>query len=196
MNVTLTRSLSIRPLYFVLSVFRFASLAFIRTYVTKCASRSKTNVRLFLPMFHRYGRVQSVKILSKHPASTDSPSTNNSSSTTCAGVAFMDITSACKAHSVEHSMDDRVLRTNFYDPNAAARASSSAGDLDDKDKSSSAVNSGGSAGSGGGHSSHAYSSSPSSGGSTSTGPRSSGQDGSYSSSRRSSYRSSFQSSEG
>jgi hypothetical protein len=85
----------------------------------------------------RFGRVQSVKILSTGNKSFDGCS---SSSENCesATVAFMDITSACKAHNVEHNLDDRVLRTNFYDPSvvqqlgetsssAAAAASAASG---------------------------------------------------------------------
>ncbi len=183
--------------------------------------------RLKLRIFHlffRFGRVQSVKILSgggaKHPNNNaDSPSaTSNGGPQTCAGVAFMDITSACKAHAVEHSMDDRVLRTNFYDPNArdspaitatdngtnnaSSTSSSSSTNATSSQSSSSAVASRLHGGDldhydGGRHSSHAYSSSPSSssyqrGGSGSGGP----QEAVYSSSsRRSSYRSSFQSSD-
>jgi hypothetical protein len=62
--------------------------------------------------FSRFGRVQSVKILSSGKSSDGCSSENGESAT----VAFMDITSACKAHNVEHNLDDRVLRTNFYDP--------------------------------------------------------------------------------
>ena len=36
-----------------------------------------------------------------------------------ATVAFMDIQSANKALSVEHKFEDRVLRTNYYDPSAS-----------------------------------------------------------------------------
>lgn len=57
-----------------------------------------------------------MKILSK---SHDGLGSNGDS--TSANVAFMDITSACKAHGVEHSLDDRVLRTDFYDPAATKR---------------------------------------------------------------------------
>ena len=35
---------------------------------------------------------------------------------TSSTVAFMDIQSANKALSVEHKFEDRVLRTNYYDP--------------------------------------------------------------------------------
>lgn len=67
--------------------------------------------------FKRFGRVQSVKILSNGGGVNGAgDSGNSSSSADAATVAFMDITSACKAHSVEHSLDDRVLRTSFYDP--------------------------------------------------------------------------------
>ncbi len=55
--------------------------------------------------FCRSGRVQSVKILGKK----DGESTE-------ATVAFMDIKSANKAHCIEHKVEDRILRTDYYDP--------------------------------------------------------------------------------
>ena len=33
-------------------------------------------------------------------------------------MAFMDIKSANKAHGMEHKMEDRLLRTNYYDPSS------------------------------------------------------------------------------
>ena len=92
-----------------------------------------------LNRFHslfRYGRVQSVKLLASSGGSSngksgkfnngtsDGGSSSSSSSSSVesgaesATVAFMDITSACKAHAAEHTMDDRVLRTDFYDPSS------------------------------------------------------------------------------
>ena len=56
----------------------------------------------------RFGRVQSVKILSHKKESEDGGE--------AATVAFMDIKSANKAHGMEHKMEDRLLRTNYYDP--------------------------------------------------------------------------------
>ena len=35
-----------------------------------------------------------------------------------ATVAFMDIKSANKAHSVEHKIEDRLLKTDYYDPSS------------------------------------------------------------------------------
>lgn len=37
-----------------------------------------------------------------------------------ATVAFMDIKSANKAHSVEHKIEDRLLKTDYYDPSSFA----------------------------------------------------------------------------
>ena len=59
-------------------------------------------------MIFRFGRVQSVKILG-HKKDEDGEA---------ATVAFMDIKSANKAHSMEHKMEDRLLRTNYYDPSS------------------------------------------------------------------------------
>ena len=42
------------------------------------------------------------------------------SSDRAAAVAFMDITCACKAHSVKQEIDGRLLRTDFYDPSSGA----------------------------------------------------------------------------
>lgn len=39
-----------------------------------------------------------------------------SSSGVCATVAFMDIKSAAKAHAIEHTLDDRVLTAQYYEP--------------------------------------------------------------------------------
>ena len=35
-----------------------------------------------------------------------------------ATVAFMDIKSANKAHSIEHKIEDRLLKTDYYDPSS------------------------------------------------------------------------------
>lgn len=40
----------------------------------------------------------------------------SSSSGVCATVAFMDIKSAAKAHAIEHTLDDRVLTAQYYEP--------------------------------------------------------------------------------
>ena len=64
-------------------------------------------------MFCRYGRVQSVKFLApKKGGPANQPDEG-------ATVAFMDIQSANKALSVEHKFEDRVLRTNYYDPSGS-----------------------------------------------------------------------------
>ena len=60
----------------------------------------------------RFGRVQSVKIL-KQKGGGDH---HGLDACTNATVAFMDIKSANKAHSVEHKLEDRLLRTDYYDP--------------------------------------------------------------------------------
>ena len=39
-----------------------------------------------------------------------------------ATVAFMDIKSANKAHSVEHKIEDRLLKTDYYDPSSFCAA--------------------------------------------------------------------------
>ena len=56
----------------------------------------------------RFGRVQSVKILSH----------NKDEEGEAATVAFMDIKSANKAHSIEHKIEDRLLKTDYYDPSS------------------------------------------------------------------------------
>ncbi|XP_050446025.1 LOW QUALITY PROTEIN: protein split ends-like [Cataglyphis hispanica] len=92
--------------------------------------------------FKRYGRVQSVKLLPRGevcPVDGGSSSTlgegneggsgsssggngggggggGSSSSGVCATVAFMDIKSAAKAHAIEHTLDDRVLTAQYYEP--------------------------------------------------------------------------------
>ena len=68
---------------------------------------------LFLPC--RFGRVQSVKIL-KQKGGGDH---HGLDACTNATVAFMDIKSANKAHSVEHKLEDRLLRTDYYDPSSS-----------------------------------------------------------------------------
>lgn len=40
----------------------------------------------------------------------------SSTSGVSATVAFMDIKSAAKAHATEHTLDDRVLTTQYYEP--------------------------------------------------------------------------------
>lgn len=81
-------------------------------------------------MFFRYGRVQSVKLL---PRGEECPgdgssgceagseagsggSAGSSSQGASATVAFMDIKSAAKAHATEHTLDERSLTTQYYEP--------------------------------------------------------------------------------
>lgn len=66
-------------------------------------------VLIIFQFLFRYGRVQSVKILSKK-------SDDVGDGSEAATVAFMDIKSANFAFNSEHKFDDRVLRTNYYDP--------------------------------------------------------------------------------
>jgi hypothetical protein len=63
-------------------------------------------------LFFRFGRVQSVKILGKK--NDDGPDCIGGAAT----VAFMDIKSANIAFNAEHKFEDRVLRTDYYDPSA------------------------------------------------------------------------------
>jgi hypothetical protein len=53
--------------------------------------------------------VQSVKILGHSSKDEEGEA---------ATVAFMDIKSANKAHSVEHKIEDRLLKTDYYDPSS------------------------------------------------------------------------------
>ncbi|KAG8228386.1 hypothetical protein J437_LFUL008236 [Ladona fulva] len=87
-----------------------------------------------------YGRVQSVKLLPRgHPSGQHHSSSHHGSSHhhhggkggtdedsgaggggggLCATVAFMDIKSAAKAHDAEHTLEDRALTTEYYEPPA------------------------------------------------------------------------------
>ena len=69
----------------------------------------------------RFGRVQSVKIL-KQKGGGDH---HGLDACTNATVAFMDIKSANKAHSVEHKLEDRLLRTDYYDPSSSSNSTPS-----------------------------------------------------------------------
>ena len=64
-------------------------------------------------LFYRFGRVQSVKILKQKGG--DHHGLDGSTNAT---VAFMDIKSANKAHGIEHNLEDRLLRTDYYDPSS------------------------------------------------------------------------------
>ncbi|XP_044596918.1 protein split ends isoform X2 [Cotesia glomerata] len=90
--------------------------------------------------FKRYGRVQSVKLLprgeecpvdgasggslgegSEGGSGTGSGSGSAGGGSTSSGgasatVAFMDIKSAAKAHAIEHTLDERALTTQYYEP--------------------------------------------------------------------------------
>ena len=66
---------------------------------------------LFIFSHFRFGRVQSVKILGHNKDDGDGGGE-------AATVAFMDIKSANKAHSVEHKIEDRLLKTDYYDPSS------------------------------------------------------------------------------
>ncbi|VVC45470.1 Hypothetical protein CINCED_3A008269 [Cinara cedri] len=69
--------------------------------------------------FKRYGRVQSVKILSR----SKEEALALGGSGVCATVSFMDIKSASKAHNVEQKLDDRCLSTEYHEPAAIPSAS-------------------------------------------------------------------------
>jgi len=87
----------------------------------------------------RFGRVQSVKILVKKG--------DDGIDGGAATVAFMDIKSANIALNTEHKFEDRVLRTNYYDPSAfdggvatpSSAASASSSRLHSDDSAPSAV---------------------------------------------------------
>ncbi|XP_013774796.1 LOW QUALITY PROTEIN: msx2-interacting protein-like [Limulus polyphemus] len=68
-----------------------------------------------LDHFKRYGKVQSVKILPKKDENT---------STVAATVAFIDIRSAAKAHNADNKIDERTLKTDYYEPPVSSAASS------------------------------------------------------------------------
>ncbi len=92
----------------------------------KCCVINCTSNVLPPVLLCRFGRVQSVKLLNKHHGRFSSSSSDGSSpgeGGESASVSFMDITSACKAHGVEHRLDDRVLRSDFYDPASGGHGS-------------------------------------------------------------------------
>ncbi|XP_018375319.1 PREDICTED: protein split ends-like isoform X2 [Trachymyrmex cornetzi] len=120
--------------------------------------------------FKRYGRVQSVKLL---PRGEECPVDGGSSSSlgesneggsgsssgggggggsggsstsggAAATVAFMDIKSAAKAHATEHTLDERALTTQYYEPQHLQHRFPSHGSSEDHGSS------GGSGGGGGG----------------------------------------------
>lgn len=59
--------------------------------------------------------MQSVKIL---------PKKEDDSGGACATVAFIDIKSAAKAHNADNKIEDRTLKTDYYEPPASSTASS------------------------------------------------------------------------
>ena len=81
-------------------------------------------------MYFRYGKVQSVKILAKNNSSSkcDDNSAGNSGLTggalngVSATVAFIDLKSAAKAHNSENKIEERTLKTDYYEPPASSTA--------------------------------------------------------------------------
>lgn len=81
----------------------------------------------------RYGRVQSVKLLSRSDSrnpsegsagsqgsGTEDGMSREGGSLACT-VAFMDIKSASKAHTAEHKIEERILTTEYYEPQAVPK---------------------------------------------------------------------------
>lgn len=86
---------------------------------------------LFCLIYFRYGRVQSVKLLSRSDSRTDGGGgregaggeegqRDGGGSLACT-VAFMDIKSASKAHTAEHKIEERILTTEYYEPQAVPK---------------------------------------------------------------------------
>lgn len=94
------------------------------------------DIKLLLIICCRYGRVQSVKLLPRGeecPVDGGSLGEGNEGGSGAGGgvsvgggsastggasatVAFMDIKSAAKAHATEHTLDERALTTQYYEP--------------------------------------------------------------------------------
>ena len=89
----------------------------------------------------RYGKVQSVKILPRKSDENNSLSSTNQSNVNSntnsnshlassysngisATVAFIDIKSASKAHNSENKIEERTLKTDYYEPPASSTSSS------------------------------------------------------------------------
>jgi RNA recognition motif-containing protein len=78
--------------------------------------------------FKRYGKVQSVKILPKNKSDESNASNSTTTVTTnnlngvSATVAFIDIKSAAKAHNSENKIEERTLKTDYYEPPASSTA--------------------------------------------------------------------------
>lgn len=73
----------------------------------------------------RYGKVQSVKILAKANSSKSDDNGGNTGlavNGVSATVAFIDLKSAAKAHSSENKIEERTLKTDYYEPPASSTA--------------------------------------------------------------------------
>ena len=91
-------------------------------YIRNVFAACKIQINIFwLFLRFRFGRVQSVKIL-KQKGGGDH---HGLDACTNATVAFMDIKSANKAHSVAHKLEDRLLTTDYYDPSSSSNSNSS-----------------------------------------------------------------------
>jgi len=77
---------------------------------------SNLNEDRILDHFKKYGKVQSVRLLSREASSN----CNDYSAT----IAFNDIKSAAKAHNAENKIEERILKTNYYEPPANSTSSS------------------------------------------------------------------------
>ncbi|XP_055949424.1 protein split ends-like isoform X2 [Argiope bruennichi] len=76
--------------------------------------RPAKDTEIILQDIGKYGKVQSVKILPQ----------KEEESGFCATVAFIDIKSASKAHNADNKIDDRTLKTDYYQPPASSTSSS------------------------------------------------------------------------
>ena len=95
--------------------------------------------------------MQSVKLLSSGSSGGNNEDVGGcSSGGVCATVAFVDICSASKAHKHDHRLEDRLLKTTYYEPQLSALATATSSGS----SSSSCSYSGG--GSGGNSSSHLH----------------------------------------
>ena len=89
-------------------------------------------VEMILLMFcFRYGPVHSVKQLgggasiSSSTADGSNDTSASGSNNSCWTVAFMDICSATKAYKADHRIEDRQLKTSYYNPSVTSLSSSS-----------------------------------------------------------------------
>lgn len=97
------------------------TLILIYCIVSDCLFFSHRSLLTSWLLVIRYGKVQSVKIL---PARIGENANNSSGNTVCATVAFIDIRSASKAHNGENKIEDKTLKTDYYEPPASSTASS------------------------------------------------------------------------